>query len=74
MYDETCQNVVLKKDGENHLDQSCENEEVFTQSQGQEYPTNNNKANWIGQILHRTYLLNHVVEGKIDGRIDVMER
>lgn len=52
---------MVLKDGENHLDQ--------------EYPMyNNKKANWIGHILHRTYLLNHVVEGKLDGRIEVMER
>jgi hypothetical protein len=68
--------VVLKKDGENHLDQSREKRRSIIQSQGgQEYPTyNNNNANWIGHILHRAYLLNHVVEGKIYGRIEVMER
>jgi hypothetical protein len=60
----------------NHLDQSCEEVKSITQSQGrQEYHTYNNKtANWISHILHRTYLLNHFVERKIDGRIEVMER
>jgi hypothetical protein len=32
------------------------------------------KSNWIGQILHRNCLLKHVVERKIEGRIQVMER
>jgi hypothetical protein len=32
------------------------------------------KANWIGQILRRNCLLKHVIEGKLEGRIDVMGR
>ena len=32
------------------------------------------KANWIGYILHRNCLLKHVIEGKIQGRIQVTER
>jgi hypothetical protein len=32
------------------------------------------KANWIGQILHRNCLLKHVIEGKIEGRIEMMGR
>ena len=32
------------------------------------------KANWIGHILRRNCLLKHVVEGKIEGRIEVMGR
>jgi len=27
------------------------------------------KANWIGHILSRSYLLEHVIEGKIEGCI-----
>jgi len=27
------------------------------------------KANWIGHILHRNCLLEHVIEGKIEGMI-----
>jgi hypothetical protein len=29
------------------------------------------KTNWIGYILHRNCLLTHVIEGKIEGRIQV---
>jgi hypothetical protein len=30
--------------------------------------------NWSGHILHRNCLLKQVIEGKIDGRIEVMGR
>ena len=30
------------------------------------------KANWIGHILHRNCLLKHVIEGKMEERLDVM--
>jgi hypothetical protein len=32
------------------------------------------KANWIGHILHWNCLLNHVIEGNIEGRIAVKGR
>jgi len=32
------------------------------------------KANWIGHILHRICLLNHVTEGQIEGNIEVTWR
>jgi hypothetical protein len=32
------------------------------------------KASWTGHILNRNCLLKHVNEGKIEGRIEVMER
>jgi hypothetical protein len=31
------------------------------------------KAKWIGHIVRRNCLLKHVIEGKIEGRIEVME-
>jgi len=32
------------------------------------------KSNWFGQILRRNCLLKHVIEGQIEGRIDVVGR
>jgi hypothetical protein len=32
------------------------------------------KANWIGHILRRNCLLKHVIEGKLEGRIEMTER
>ena len=32
------------------------------------------KANWIGHILHRNYLLKQVIEGKIKGEMEVTRR
>jgi hypothetical protein len=32
------------------------------------------KANWIGHILRRNYLLRHFIEGKIQRGIEVTER
>ncbi len=31
-------------------------------------------ANWIDHILHRNYLVKHVIEGKIEGKIEVTGR
>jgi hypothetical protein len=36
--------------------------------------TNRRKANWIGHILRSNSLSKHVVEGKVEGRIEVMGR
>jgi len=30
------------------------------------------KGNWTGHILHRSCLLKHITEGKVDRRIEVM--
>jgi hypothetical protein len=32
------------------------------------------KANWIGYILRRNCLLKHVIEGKLEGRIEMTRR
>jgi hypothetical protein len=32
------------------------------------------KDNWIGQILRRTLLVKHLIQRKINGRIEVTER
>ena len=70
--------MVMEKEGEDHLDRSCEKRRSFTQSQGgEEYPTYNNKkrkANWIGHILRRNCLLKYVIEGKLERRIEVTGR
>jgi hypothetical protein len=32
------------------------------------------KANWTGHVLRRNCLLKHVIEGKLEGRIEMTER
>jgi hypothetical protein len=32
------------------------------------------KANWIGHILHRNCLIKHVIEGKLEGWIEMTRR
>ena len=32
------------------------------------------KANWIGHNLHEKFLIKHIIEVKIEGRIDVTKR
>jgi hypothetical protein len=32
------------------------------------------KTNWIGHILSRNYLLKYIIEGEIEGRIEVTGR
>jgi hypothetical protein len=36
--------------------------------------TINRTANWIDHILHRNCLLKHIIEGRTEGRIEVMGR
>jgi hypothetical protein len=38
------------------------------------HTVNRRKANWIGHILCRNCLLKHVIEGKVEGRIEVTGR
>jgi hypothetical protein len=69
---------MLEKDGEYQLDQLCEKWST-TYSQGrQEHPTyykkKKRKATWIGYMYSRNCLLEHVVEGLIEGRIKVTEK
>jgi hypothetical protein len=70
-------NVVLEKAGEDQLDRSCEKWESVTWSQvAEEYPTEIRKwkANWIGHILRRYYLLKQVIAGKIKGETEMKIR
>jgi hypothetical protein len=34
----------------------------------------NRKANWVGHIMLRNCLLKHVIEGKVEGRVEVTGR
>jgi len=38
------------------------------------FALNGRKANWIGHVLRTNCLLNHVVEGRIEGGIEVTQR
>ena len=53
------------------------NEEVLLQVNEQRnilHAIRKRKANWIGNILRRNYLLKQVTEGKIKGEIEVTRR
>jgi len=50
-------NVVLERNGEDHLDQSHEKRSVTKRRR---------KSNWIDHIFCRNCLLNHFIEGKIE--------
>jgi hypothetical protein len=69
--------VVLEKNGEDQLDRSCKNEEVLHRVKEDRnilHTIKRRKANWIGHILCRNCLLKHVIEGKLEGRIEMMGR
>jgi hypothetical protein len=56
---------------------SVKNEEVLCKIKEERnilHTIKRKKANWIAHILRRNYLLMHVVEGKIDGRMEVAGR
>ena len=38
------------------------------------YANKQKKANWIGNNMHRSCLLKHVIGGKMEGRIEVTGR
>ena len=53
------------------------NEEFLQRtSKRDEYPTKNKKrkANWIGHVLHTNYLIKHITEGNVEGRLEVTGR
>ena len=56
--------VVLEKDGEQHLGRMYEKRRT----------TKRRKVNWFGHILRRNCLLMHVIEGKLEERIEVTGR
>jgi hypothetical protein len=52
-------------------------EEVILRVKGQRnilHEISKRKANWIGHILRRNYLLHQVIKGKINGAIEVTGR
>jgi hypothetical protein len=46
-------------------------EEVLHSEGGEEYPTYKKTGRWIGEMLRRNCRLKSVIEGQIEGRIDV---
>jgi hypothetical protein len=68
--------VVLERDGEDQLYRSLKHDEVLhtVKEERNILHTRKRTANWIGHILCRNCLLKHVIEGKIEGRIEVMGR
>jgi len=52
------------------------NEDVLKRVKGETniLQTIKKKTNWIGQILRRNFRLKHIVEGKLEGRIEVTGR
>ena len=73
-------NVVLGKNWEDQLDRSCEKWRSITYSHGRGGGRNflrtikRRNVNWIGHVLRRNCLLKHVIEEKIEGRIEVTRR
>jgi hypothetical protein len=69
--------VVLEMDGKDQLDRSCGKEEVLHGAKEQRnilHIVKGRKAKWIGHNWRGNRLLNHVIEGKTDGRIEVTGR
>ena len=62
-------NVVLEKDGEDQLVQSCKMKEINVL-----HTIKRRNANWIGHILHRNCLLKHVTAAKMEGWLEVTGR
>jgi hypothetical protein len=59
------------------LDRSCDKWRCVAKSQGgEEHPTYNKKrkSNWIGHVLRRNCPKKQVIEGWIEGRIEVTGR
>ena len=69
--------VVLEKDGEDQLDQLCEelrSEQRVKEERNNLQTIKKRHAEWIGHILHTNYLSQQVIERKIDRRTEVMGR
>jgi len=69
--------VVLEKDGKDQLGRSYEKLRSVTQIQERVNILQTIKIRrdiWMGHILNRSCLQEHVIEGKIDGRVEVTGR
>jgi hypothetical protein len=69
-------NVLLLKDGD-QLNRLCSSKEVLHRVKKERnilHTIKRKKANWIGHILSRKCLRKHVIEGKIEWRIEVTGR
>jgi len=68
--------VVLEKDGEDQYTDRVRNEEELQTVHDWNilHKIKLLKTNFIGHILRRNCLLKHVIEGKIEGRIEVRGR
>ena len=67
--------MVLEKDGEDQF--HVRNEEVLIRVKEQRnilHEIRKRKANWIGHILRRNCLVKQIIEGKINGQIEVTRR
>ena len=71
-----CSGVLLWSFSTKIMALSCKKLIITRNQKGEEYPTcdKKRKANWIGHILRMNYLLKHVTEGKINGRLEVTGR
>jgi len=70
-------NVMLEKNGKDQLDWSCGKWRSIARVNEQKnilHEIRKRKANWIGHILRRNCLLKRVIEGKIQGGIEVTGR
>jgi len=66
---------MLEKDGKDQLDWSCEKwRSTVKEQRNILHEIRKRKANWIGHILRRNCLLQQVIEGKIQGGIEVTGR
>jgi len=67
-------NVTLEKEGEDQLDLPCKKLHSQTEERNILNTIKQRKTNCIGHILRRNCLLKHVIEGEIEGRIEVTGR
>jgi hypothetical protein len=68
---------VLEKNGEDHWTGRVRNEETLhgvKEERNIVHRVKRRKADWIGYIWRSNCLVRHVIEGKMEGRIEVTRR